>query len=225
MAASSLAAPLADRLVAACAAAVPVTGVGLILMTDDGPAGVVAASDDAAATMEQLQFSLGEGPCVDSSVTGRPALHPELARTGPHRWPLFSSAALQAGIGAIYALPLRVGAIRLGVLDLYRDKPGHLTDDQLAEALSFADVATTILLHGETRSPPPGGAERDWLDDVIGHRRVVHQATGFLAVQARIGLAEALALLRAKSFSAGRSIEEVARDVVDGTLRLNDDDA
>ncbi|MGF1646861.1 MAG: GAF domain-containing protein [Kineosporiaceae bacterium] len=125
VAASSLAAPLADRLVAACAAAVPVTGVGLILMTDDGPAGVVAASDDAAATMEQLQFSLGEGPCVDSSVTGRPALHPELARTGPHRWPLFSSAALQAGIGAIYALPLRVGAIRLGVLDLYRDKPGH----------------------------------------------------------------------------------------------------
>ena len=77
--------------------------------------------------MEELQFTLGEGPCVESSGTGRPVLQPDLARTGPARWPGFSAAALEAGIGAVFALPLRVGAIRLGVLDLYRDAVGGLS--------------------------------------------------------------------------------------------------
>ncbi|MGI9155397.1 MAG: GAF domain-containing protein [Marmoricola sp.] len=119
------------RLVMACMQAVPVTGVGLALMTDAGPAGTVAISDDRAGTMEDLQFTLGEGPCVESSNTGRPVLQPDLAGTGPRRWPGFSAGALEAGIRAVFALPLRMGGIRLGVLDLYRDKPGELSDRQL----------------------------------------------------------------------------------------------
>lgn len=214
---------MAVRLVAASAAAVDVTGAGLILMTASGPAGVVAASDDAAATLEDLQFSLGEGPCVDASRSGRPALHPDLARSGPGRWPVFTESALQAGICAIFAFPLWVGAIKLGVLDLYRDAPGALSDAQLTEALSFADVATTVLLHLDTRSPAAGGEDRPSFGDVIGHRAVVHQATGFVSVQAGVSLAEALALLRARSFSSQRAITDVAREVLLGTMRFGGD--
>ena len=65
--------------------------------------------------MEDLQFTFGEGPCVECSRTGRPVLQPDLARTGPDRWPGFSAGALEAGIRAIFAWPLRVGGIRLGV--------------------------------------------------------------------------------------------------------------
>ncbi len=100
-----------QRLVSACAHALPVTGVALVLMADAGPAGTVAVTDPTAGTMEDLQFTLGEGPCVESSGTGRPVLQPDLARTGPARWPGFSAAALEAGIVAIFALPLRVGAM------------------------------------------------------------------------------------------------------------------
>lgn len=64
----------------------------------------------------------------------------------PARWPGFSAGALEAGIRAIFALPLQVGAVRVGVLDLYRDRSGVLSSDELAEALSFADAAITILL-------------------------------------------------------------------------------
>lgn len=214
--------PIAGRLVTATAVAVAVTGAGLILMTDSGPAGTVAASDDAATTMEDLQFTLGEGPCVDSSTTGRPALHPDLASSGPARWPIFCAGALRAGICAVFAFPLRIGAIRLGVLDLYRDSPGPLTNRQLAEALSFADVATTILLHLET-TPAPGSEDETGLGEVIGHRAVVHQATGFVSVQAGVGLTEALALLRAAAFSSGSPIASVARDVLVGTVRFDGD--
>lgn len=209
------------RLVSACAKALPVTGVGLVLMTDTGPSGVVAVTDGPAATMEELQFTLGEGPCVDSSLTGRPVLQPDLASTGPARWPGFSAGALEAGIRAIFALPLRVGGIRLGVLDLYRDQTGVLSDDELTEALSFADAATTVLLHlqgQDSLDDPYGGSIR-----VIEDRAEVHQATGMIAVQAEVGLAQALVLLRARAYAAERPITSLARDVLDRVVRFTND--
>ena len=69
---------------------------------DQGPAGLAAATDGPASTMEELQFTLGEGPCVDASVGGRPVLQPELRKTGPSRWPGFGPAAVDAGIEAMY---------------------------------------------------------------------------------------------------------------------------
>src|SRR5688500_10024764 len=143
---------LSAGLVGLCARTVPVSGVGLALMTDDGPAGTVAATDATARQLEELQFSLGEGPCVDASRTGRPVLQPDLARTGPERWPAFAAGAEAAGLVAVFAFPLRVGAIRLGVLDLYRTTVGLLTDRELAGALCFADAATTLLLHLQARA-------------------------------------------------------------------------
>jgi GAF domain-containing protein len=212
---------LPERLVRACALALPVTGVGMVLMTDAGPAGIVAASDGPAAMMEELQYTLGEGPCVDSSQTGRPVLQPDLVRSGPPRWPGFSAGALQVGIRAIFAFPLRVGAIRLGVLDLYRDLPGALADEELTEALAFADAATTILLHLQTQDldGPEAG-----LVHVIEDRAEVHQATGMVAVQADVTLAQALVLLKARAFAAERSIVALSKDVVVGTVQFTSDE-
>jgi len=208
------------RLVFACAAALPVTGVGLMLMTDRGPAGMVAASDGPAATMEELQFTLGEGPCVDCSRSSRPVLQPDLARTGPGLWPAFSSGALDAGIRAIFAFPVQVGGIRLGVLDLYRDVAGELTDDELAEALSFADAATTVLLDLQARDADGAGFESI---EALQDRAEVHQATGVAAVHANVSLPEALVLLRARAYASGRPILSVARDVLSGAVRLVDE--
>src|SRR5947209_4044806 len=137
---------LPDSLVRLCARTLPVSGVGVALMTDDGPAGTVAASDGGARQLEELQFTLGQGPCVDASRTGRPVLAPDLATTSPRIWPRFSAGADAAGLGAVFAFPLQVGGIRLGVLDLYRDTAGELSGEELAGALSFADAATQLLL-------------------------------------------------------------------------------
>jgi hypothetical protein len=201
-----------QRLVSACAHALPVTGVALVLMADAGPAGTVAATDATAGTMEDLQFTLGEGPCVESSGTGRPVLQPDLARTGPARWPGFSAAALEAGIVAIFALPLRVGAIRLGVLDLYRDAVGELSADELADALSYADAAIAVLLHLHAQGRA-GGAQLGWVP-VIEDRAEVHQASGMVSVQAGVGLGDALVLLRARAFASERAVVQLARDVL-----------
>src|SRR5215218_6283820 len=197
---------LSASLAAACVRSLPVSGVGLALMTDEGPAGIVAATDGAARELEELQFTLGEGPCVDASQTGRPVLQPDLARTAPLRWPAFAGGALQAGIRAVFAFPLRVGAIRVGVLDLYRDSAGPLSQAELTDALFFADAATLVLLHAQAGSPVQGGIP------IVDDRAEVHQATGVVSVQAEVTLAEALVLLRARAFAEGRPLGDVARE-------------
>jgi hypothetical protein len=203
---------LSASLAAACVRSLPVSGVGLALMSEEGPAGTVTATDGAALQLEELQFTLGEGPCVDASETGRPVLQPDLARTAPLRWPAFAEGALDAGVRAVFAFPLRVGAIRVGVLNLYRDRAGPLSADELAEALSFADAATLVLLTGDAGSAGAGSLPA--LDD----RAEVHQATGMVSVQAAVGLAEALILLRARAFAEQQALGELARDVLSGAV-------
>jgi hypothetical protein len=209
-------------LVRLCARTLPVSGVGLALMTDDGPAGTVAASDGGALQLEELQFTLGQGPCVDASRTGRPVLTPELAGAY-RRWPQFAAGADAAGLRAVFAFPLQIGGIRLGVLDLYRDTAGGLSRGDLAGALSFADAATQLLLDLQARDTARGTSPSPALA-VLDDRAEVHQATGVVSVRAGVSLAQALALLRARAYAEDRPIGDLARDVLDGLARLGEDD-
>jgi hypothetical protein len=207
-------------LVGMCAQALRVSGVGLALMTDDGPAGTVAATDGSALELEDLQFSLGEGPCVDASQSGRPVLQPDLGRTARERWPVFAAGAEAAGLAAVFAFPLRVGAIRLGVLDLYRTTAGVLPDDDLADALCFADAATALLLHLQAQDAGVGLPLGSLT--VLDDRAEVHQATGVVSVQAAVSLQDALLLLRARAYAEQRPIGTIAHDVVNGVVDFSD---
>jgi hypothetical protein len=215
---------LPARLCAECLSALPVSGVALALMTDTGPSGVVLAATDARARqLEELQFALDEGPCVEASRSDHPVLHPELTTTGSVRWPRYGVAALDAGVHAIFAFPLRVGAVRLGVLDLYRDTPGHLSTAELADAVAFADAATVLLLYLQDHPGPDG--EPTALTGPIDSRAEVHQATGMITIQLGISLTEALLRLRAHAYDSGQSVTDVAADVVNRRLHFDDSES
>lgn len=207
---------LPSRLCAACLSALPISGVGAALMTVDGPSGVVlAATDERAQQLEELQFALGEGPCVEASSGGRPVLEPDLVTAGSARWPRFGAAVLDAGVRAVFAFPLRAGAIRVGVLDLYRDTPGPLTTPELVEALAFADAATEVVLHLQDRDGVDGvDGVGSVLTGPVDSRAEVHQATGMMTIQLGVSLAEALLRLRAHAYATGRSVSDIAADVV-----------
>ncbi|MFD7160536.1 ANTAR domain-containing protein [Kribbella sp. NPDC059898] len=205
------------RLITATLTALEVDGVSLALMTSAGHAGLLAATDDVSAALEDFQHTAGEGPCLDASRQGRPVLEPDLLRTGLTQWPGFTASAAEAGIAAVFAFPLQVGAIRLGVLDLYRIDTGSLDSLQLAEALDFAAAATTILL--DLQHGTPVGELHPFLAVAADEHREVHQATGMVSVQAAVSLTEALLLLRARAYASERSLLEVATDVL--TRRLN----
>ncbi|MEV4315497.1 GAF and ANTAR domain-containing protein [Actinocrispum sp. NPDC049592] len=201
--------------------ALPVSGVGIALMTVDGPSGVVlAATDERARQLEELQFALGEGPCVEASGSGRPILASDLVAAGTARWPRFGAAVLDAGVRAIFAFPLRVGAIHVGVLDLYRDTPGQLTALQFDEALAFAEAATVVVLHLQDYDEHDGTHAP--LAEPIDNRAEVHQATGMITIQLGISLAEALLRLRAYAYATERTVSAVAADVVNRRLSFGD---
>jgi hypothetical protein len=213
---------LLHRLCAACLSALPVSGVGAALMTSDGPTGVVlAVTDERARQLEELQFALDEGPCVEASNSGRPVLEPHLVAGGTPRWPRFGAAVLDAGVQAVFAFPMRVGAIHVGALDLYRDAPGKLTADELVEALAFADAATAVVLHLQYHNGDDGAASA--LAEPIDSRAEVHQATGMITIQLGVSLAEALLRLRAHAYATGRTVSAIAADVVNRRMHFDDE--
>lgn len=195
------------------------SGAGIMLMTDGVAQGSLCTTDATSALVEQTQYTLGEGPCVDAYRQGRPILEPDLAGAGSNRWAAFAEPVVAAGVGAVFGFPVRVGAVRLGALNLYRDRPGDLTDDQHADALVLADVtAEAILL---LQASAPVGTLADELARSADFHLVVHQAAGMVAVQLGITVADALVRLRAHAFSVGTPLQQVAEDVVARRLHFD----
>lgn len=207
-----------DRLCGACVDEFDLVGAGLILVVGGQHRGALAASDRRAARVAELAFTVGEGPCLDAHHSGRPVAEPDLARS--NRWPGFTAAAIAAGICAVFSLPLRVGTNGYGALDLYRGEAGPLGPDVLDDASEVADAATSFVLAGQARVAP--GSLTDLLGDVSAQRLVVHQATGRVAVQLDASLDEALVTMRARAYAEGRTVTDVATDVVEGRLRFDE---
>jgi ANTAR domain len=200
-----------------CVDALDVSGAGIMLMTAEGHRGVLCASDGASGAVEELQFTLGEGPCVDVCATGLTVSEPDISAPGFSRWPDFTPPAVRAGVRAIFGFPLQVGSIRFGALDIYNDRPGDLREDQKAEAVKLAGVLTLKVLELQAAAPPGDLASELAISEAL--RAPVHQASGMLSARSDITVDEALLRLRAHAFTTGRPINEVARDVV--ARRLN----
>jgi hypothetical protein len=176
------------------------------------------ASDELSALLEELQFTTGEGPGADEFWLGTPVLIADLDSAAA-QWPGFVPEAVAAGARAMFALPLQTGAIRVGVLSLYRALPGPLSAGDLADVLVFADIALQLLLDASSGiSGSPGYRPLDGLSD---RRAVVYQATGMISVQLGVSLEDALARMRAHAFAASAALGDVAGDVVSRRLRFD----
>ena len=196
-----------------------ITGAGISMVTNAGNRGVVCATDDVSARIEDLQLTLGEGPCVDAAQSGTPVLVPDLNRPDDiavDRWPAFIEGAGAAGVRAVFAFPLRIGAINVGVLDVYRNEPGPLREGQLRAALLAADAAALALLTRSRRRLFSDDAEA-----LSAYQLQIHQATGIVQVQLDVPTEEAFLMLRARAFALGRPLVDVATDVVARRLRFS----
>ena len=206
------------RLCAVCPGVVGVTGAGVMLMSGDIPRGSLSTTDDVSQLIEELQYTLGEGPCVDAYQQDSVVAEPDLAEPVARRWPAFTPPALQAGVRAVFGFPLRVGTVRLGALNLYRDRPGLLNGEQHADALVVADVAARWVL--DAQAGAPSGVVAKELEAGADFHFAVHNAAGMVSVQGGISVAEALIRLRAFAFANDRLLADVADDVVARRVRL-----
>ena len=207
------------RLCSAAVGALAASGAGVSVMAEDGARGVAAASDPASERIEELQFVLGEGPCIDAFASRRPVIVPDLTDGAAHRWPAYAPAAQDEGVRAVFAFPLQVGAARLGVLDVFRARAGPLSGTELRQAFAFTDLAVSTLLDGQGDAVP--GAAADGLDEAIEHSAELFQAQGMVMVQLGVSLAEALVRIRAHTYAENRRLNDVARDIVARRLRFD----
>jgi len=194
-------------------------GAGIMLMAGDIPQGSLCTTDKVSAFIEESQFALGEGPCVDAYHLDRPVLEPDLANPSTPRWLAFTGPVLDAGVRAIFGFPLHMGGVRLGALNLYRDEPGGLTDQQHADALGMADIATRAVLVMQSNAPLGHIAVE--LASGADFEYVVHQASGMVAAQLGVSVGQALIRLRGYAFGNARSLRAVAEDVVARRVRFD----
>jgi hypothetical protein len=206
-----------------CAAAIAATGVKGAAVTVTFNVGVretMYASDPVSAEIEELTLTLGEGPGMDVRGGGAVLVGDLIDPGWLTRWPMFAPAAAQAGAGALFALPLQVGAVRVGALTLYRAGPGNLRPMQLSDALMLADTACALLLDDAPQTRHFGGP---FPDQVGLQHPEVHQATGMISVQLGVTATVALIRLRACAYAEGRRLHDVAGDVVARRLRFSPD--
>jgi hypothetical protein len=209
-----------------CAVAVSSAQLGgawLAAARGSDPDFVMCVTDLVGEQLAELQLTTGEGPCRDVLASAAPVLAADLGDAeSVRRWPGFTPAARRLGAGAVFAFPLTVGAIRAGVLGLYRGSPGPLPDKHLGDLLILADAATVMLIgsaHGDGETE-----DGSWLDgqarDLALHRAEIDQATGMLTVQLGVSAGEAYVRLRAYAYSQDRRLADVAGDIVARRLRL-----
>ncbi|WP_162958705.1 GAF and ANTAR domain-containing protein [Nocardia yunnanensis] len=201
---------------AACVRVLPVTRAAIVLEERDAGMQPWCASDEFARRVEFAQATAGEGPAVSAVAEGVPVLVADLG-VDCEQWPGFAealtvSAAGEPLCGAMFAVPLRLGSIRLGTVDLYRDVTGRPGSRLLSAALHIADLVTASLVLAT------GDEARQWAQPLSS--RWIHQAAGMTSARRGIDIADAYACLRGYAFTHGISLVEVARRVVEREIRI-----
>lgn len=208
-----------QRLCRAATGALSARGVGISLIAEVDTQVTVAASGPLIQRVEGLQFALGEGPSLEAHAARRPVLCSDLQGSAGARWPGYVPAVREYGVRAVFAFPLQIGAARLGAMGVYREVVGGLSDDHLAHALTFAEVATGDLLDS---LPAPGEPNRV-VQDAVDNRYEVFQAQGMVTVQLGVTLVEAMARMRAHAYAQDRLLGDLAQDILAGRVVLEPD--
>ena len=214
----------ADRLCQACVELFDVDAAAISLIFDGANTGTLGASSAPARLYDELQFILGEGPCLDSVASRGPVLVPDLTDLADLRWPAYAPAMLAHRIGSVFAMPVVLAGEYVGALDLYRARPSTLKPQDLTGALIAAELAQMPLLDllaQDLHAAIETGDGDAWAELNALTRVEVSQATGMLIDQLDVDAADALVRLRAYAYAANRSATDVARDILHHGLRLD----
>ena len=196
----------------------PISGASVAVFDVSGRQSTVWASDDTAARIEDLQFDLGQGPHWQALTSGVPVLISDTRSEFHEEWPLFGAAVSQLDVGALYSFPMALGAVTVGVVDLYSHRPLVLEQADYVLAIALSDQVAKHAVFDAVRGAGLAGVGA--FDRAPAMRREVHQATGVVLVQIGSSATEAFFVLRAYAYSNELSLLAVAKDVLSGRLNF-----
>ena len=209
-----------SRLCTVCAEVVAVTGAGITIMGSDH-AGPICVSNPKVRALEDLQFTIGQGPCHDAFATRRPVHAARLDTAASDRWPPFVDLAKASGINAVFAYPLVSDDAKIGVLTLYQESEGDLSETQDDDSVALAEILAETLL--SLQDAATAGTLAPSLQGAVSYRAEIYQASGMIAIQLNVPAEEAMMRIRAHAFANDRTLHDVAADIVTRRLRLTDD--
>jgi hypothetical protein len=177
------------------------TGAGLELLH---------TTDDVAERLAQLEMTLGEGPTFDAVASSLPTAVDDLrSPISTHRWPLFATEAVVAGVRAVVAYPIVLGGTTYGAVGLYSRQPQRLSSEQHRVAEDLTELIGLALVD------PTSGQKVG-----TSFRMSVHQAAGMVMMQAGTSIHDALVMLRATAFAEDTRVTDLAADVIAGRRRF-----
>ena len=194
---------LLTALTSRCVELLDAGAAGILLADTQGQLRVMAASSEEIRLVELFQVQNAQGPCLDCFAAGSMVSSDDL--TTESRWPGFAAVSVAAGFIAVCAIPLRLGPRVLGALNLFMNRPKKLTAAQIHLARALADVASIAIVQGQ-------------LEHALQSRIVIEQAKGMIAQRAATDMDDAFSRLRAFARSTNRQLTEVARNLTEGAL-------
>ena len=213
----------ADRLCEACVSVLGIDAAAIALVFDGANIGTLGASTARARVFDEVQFTFGEGPCLDAVAQRAPVMVVDLADTGEVRWPAYTPAMLAHQIRGVLAIPVTVAGACVGALDLFLTRPQELRADQLAGlgvAAGLAQLPLLDMFSADLHAAATDPCSDAWAELNSLTRAEVSQATGMVMAQLNIEAPAALARLRAHAYATDRTATDVARDIVERRLRL-----
>lgn len=217
----------ANRLCESCVDLLGVDGASISFIDGGATRGTFGSSGELSRTLDELQFTYGEGPCLDAVAERKAVLVPDLDDPGERRWPALAQAMLGHGVKAVFALPVTVASAPVGALDLFRTSSGPLDDEAMTAGVWAAGLAALPLLDlmvSDTDWQKAAEGQGSWEQLASLERVEVYQATGMIVAALEVTPADALVRLRAHAISRGLTASQVAYQILDRRLVLEDDD-
>lgn len=170
----------------------------------------VATSDDFALQVDEIQYSNGQGPCLQALHDQHVVSVEDMSRET--RWPAYVSRALSFGVASSLSLPLLGEQGFAAALNLYASRPGAFTEELHATAEALAEQAGGALRLAVRHSGQVQLSEQ--LQEALASRAVIDQALGIIMAQQRCTSDVAFTILRAASQSRNRKLREIAVDLI-----------
>ncbi|RFA17581.1 GAF and ANTAR domain-containing protein [Subtercola boreus] len=208
---------LLQTLVEKCADVLDAADVGIILANQGGTLETVAATNERSHLLDLMQLDAGQGPCVQAYLSGAVVSVPDLD-DAVDRWPVFAMGARELGYGAVHSVPLRLRDDTLGALNVFRDRTGVLSSDDVVAARALADVATIGIL--QERAIRHADTAREQLQHALNSRVIIEQAKGIVSHTHNVNMDAAFQIIRRHTRNTNTSFAATATGIVNGTVTV-----
>jgi GAF domain-containing protein len=185
------------------------TSGGVTVIRGDRPA-TIAASDERTLKIDEIQYGQGAGPCLDCARSGEPMNVYDLETDT--RWPDYQKHALQHGLRSSLSLPLALGPVAVGALNLYVFEQHGFGDTERAVLGQFCEEASraiSLALRHDAVTQ-----QNDHLHTAMASRRLIDQAIGIVMAQNRCSSDDAFAILRQASQNRNVKVRDLAATVI-----------